>query len=454
MKFIKQAVAILLAIALCFAAFACNKDAKKDKRREAVYFTLGNHTVKAGEIADSYNDLIKYMGQFGPVPTDEETIKEYLGYVADDLFGKYANLWKADELGIALTDDEKAKIDADVQIERESFISEYLDAARQNHIADTNVPTEDELRDEAMKTLEKDAMDNAGVTFDEYMQQYLDYLLKEKLTSKLRDYVQSSITLSDEELETYYGELLEEYKKSYTEKPTNYRADYQAFENHSAAYPPLWIPDGYANISLITIKSEGTLPEDYESNKGKLAALEAEFGKLVLADENPERQEEIKTEYAALQTTVKETYDQYADAAGIKANEALAEATAEGADFTVLMGKYNAGEKADKRLVYLNETDTSMPAALWEAITKLEEGQVSEVIEIDGIFYIVKLDGKVASEAVAFSTVIDALREEKLEQKFEAVWAETQKAWLEEAKNVATINEDAISWIGRENTDK
>jgi parvulin-like peptidyl-prolyl isomerase len=389
------------------------------------------------------------MTQYGqPLPATDEEIAEWMTYVKDGLFSNYSMLWKADENDLVLTDEEKAEVEAEVANSREDYISSYTEEARTSHANDEVQPSEDALRTEALNSIEEEVMYYVHVDFDTYMNQYRDQLLNQALINKLHDFIGKDVTITDEEVEAYYNELIGTYKTTYAETPLSYKTDTISFETEAVAYAPLWIPEGFANVSVITISPEGALPEDYEGNKTKMSTLAAEYGTLVLNGEDETRQAAIKEEYATLKAAVDAAYNLYANGAKAKADEAFAAATA-GEDFTVLMGKYNAGEKADKRLVYLTEADSDFDPALWTAISNLEEGQISNTIEINGVFYILKLENKIKSETVAFSTVSEVLRTETLAKKTEEVWTQLQDGWMTEAMNATTIHEDAIAWIGK-----
>lgn len=461
MKILKWSITLLLVLALVVSAVACgNKDKEtgddptvtdgdNEAARAVTYFSLGNYTVTAGEVEDEYAAFLDYLAQYGQTaPTDEDTIAEYVALVRDQLLSRYSILHKADELDLALTDEELAAIEESIEYERQEYISYYSELVRSEYETNETEISDEDLYTEAMAVLEEEAQQYLGISFDEYMNQYGDNLRIEERIAKVQAYIESEITLDDAELQTYYDETLSTQMASYAEDATLYKSDMEAYGLGESDTPALWIPEGYATVSLITVAPTGSLDAEHTANAETLAALEAEFGRLVLADADLKRQADIRLEYDELKAAYDSAYEEYTTEARTAAAAALAELQ-DGADFAETMGKYNADEAADNRLVYLAEADSDFDTIIWTAITKMEAGQTSEVIEIDGVFYIIRFVEKLESKTTPLSDVSDALRSIVLSTKMEEVWTATQDEWLTEAFNTAEINEDAIAYIGK-----
>ena len=80
------------------------------------------------------------------------------------------------------------------------------------------------------------------------------------------------------------------------------------------------------------------------------------------------------------------------------------------------------------------DEDATMDAAVLEAADKLKEGEVSEVIETDSAYYVVRLDSEHDEEATA------SKKEELISEKEEAYYEDVLAGWKEEAS--WEVNED------------
>ncbi|MCL2671066.1 MAG: peptidylprolyl isomerase [Clostridiales bacterium] len=460
MKSLKITLALLLTLALAFSALACGNKGKTDPKatfapfesdeayeaaRAALAFTLGEYSVTAGEIEDSYYDYVNMMQYYGmPAPATDEEIADIVNSSMDQFLIQYYLLYLADEWGIELSDEELAEVAAAAEEERLAYVEGYTEDVRASYEdSGAAMPDEASLLAEAMERLESDAMYYIGTSFDEFIENYGDSMRVDLRIGKVQERIEGEIEVSDEDLQAYYDTLLAQQMTGYAENASMYKYDVT-----TAANPVLWTPEGYARVSIITIAPEGGLPEDYETNAATLADLEAEYGRLMLTNEDPARQAEIRTEYAELKASRDLAYAEYSAGARTRADEAFAELK-DGADFDVTMGKYNAYEDADVRLVYLTETDADFVTELWDAIGALELGQFSEIIEVNEVFYIVQLTEKLESKATPFADATEELRAAVLGDRLENFWAEAQTNWLVQARAIAIIYEEAIAYIGK-----
>ena len=78
--------------------------------REAVAIELGDVQIKAGEISDVFDQYIGLFGYSGTV--DGETVSQCLDMTLDYTLRYYLPLWKANELGVTLTEADEAEIEA------------------------------------------------------------------------------------------------------------------------------------------------------------------------------------------------------------------------------------------------------------------------------------------------------------------------------------------------------
>ena len=98
-----------------------------------------------------------------------------------------------------------------------------------------------------------------------------------------------------------------------------------------------------------------------------------------------------------------------------EAEEVLAEAQAEGADFASLGARYSVDSQISRSMEWSEDMD-----ALGQAAFSLEQDEVSGIVEQDGAFYILKCTNAYDQEATAARK--EELAREKRSQAFRAIY--------------------------------
>jgi len=421
---------------------------------DAPAFRLGERVATVGELNLKYNAFVSMMAQYGmPAPSTEEEIAEYLDMMLEELLGNLSILWQADEMGVSLSAAEMAEIDVVIDMHRQEILNEYKVNAMHAAGGDETTADPADFEEEALLAIDADIQAYYGdenMTFDSYLADYRKDLESQALTEAVRAVALEGATVADEEVQAWYDSELERHKEALAEAPIDYRTFLAQYDSGEIDVPPLYVPEGFARIALITVASEEAIDESYATNRATMAALEAEYGKLMLAGgTDRERLAEIRSEYAALKAETEAVYEAFSEGPKARAEEAYAMLTEEEADFDVVAGKFNKDEATDVRLLYQKERDDSVPEAVWTAAGELEPGAHSAILEVEGTFYIVKLVERLREGPVPLRDVKEQATAAALIERQEVVWKQRQADWLEEAREVVVRYEANYAMIGR-----
>ena len=422
---------------------------------DAVAIELGSIQITAGEVESMFDQYISYFS-YG-YSLDEETLEEFLRMSEEWLIEYYLPLWKAEQLGITLSDEEEASIAAEaeksVAEERNEllcmFAEEYTDI--EESIDDASVLTEAQLS-ATLDGINAELVEyyGEGFTFDDYLaMRHEDYVLSlrsDRLSEILRERVVTDSAIDQETADQWYETTLEEQKTKYEASPEEFFYDAQDGENGMLI---LYAPDGYVRVQVLEFVPEGEPDEKIEANVRKMSEYEAEYGALVLNDSDPDRKAEIEAEYAALKAEQASLEEAYFGAVIKKSAEAY-DALADGLSFEEAMDRYNVADETgsgkDERLVYVNGVDPRYDGIASVAKT-LEPGAYSNPVLVDGVYMIVKLVEVIPGGVVDRSTIEDRILTAAANERKDTLWEVQYDAWLEEAKAAAVYHRETYEMI-------
>ncbi len=421
------------------------KDPVVDARQ--VIIDVNGETVDKQTFMASYNQALNYeyymqqmYQQYGLVQSISLDEDKVLKDTLDSTVRRKVLLQKAKEAGLdALTEDEKAEIQADVRTQYQ----ENLDEVKEYYFADT--PLEGDELDEAVK---KKAAE-AGVTETSVEQQVTEALLLEKVEA----YATGDIVVSEEEVREEYDSRVADAKAQYDETPNAYGED---LNGGGEAY---YAPAGYRFVKQVLIKF---LPEDQELIDGFGAQLDeanrelSEAAGLKSDNDAALAAEGITQEdSAALSAKAEELARQAADAQakvdGIngelrKAKEAAYAKILPKAQ--EIAGRAQAGESFDALAAEFNE-DTGMPArgyAVRKGFSSFDDAFVLPAMALEkpgdvsdpsaGVYgyYIVQFSEEIPEGPAAFEAVSGGIGGELLAQKKEEAFEAAAVQWIAEAK--------------------
>ena len=466
---------ILLSILLLASSFGC---LVKDTKDEASQPSSGGSSSSSGTVADlpahdhdavahrfpgecdvfedGYNGYIQFLAYYGMgAPTDDATIDEYVQTTIEELLSFKLPLWKAKEQGIELTAEELAEVDVKAHNDADaeyndlvvSYANYYTDSGEAEKVSDL---TAQQLAD-ALVYLNADVRnyygdDSVDIDFyvsDAYDNYYQNYLV-EAYSAKLRELSDASVVLDDETLENWYFSALANQKELFDGDATLYRTYREESASGLETSPLLYVPENLAAVQIVTLTPEGTTPPEIAENLSKMTVLEAEYGKLALAGGEESRMDEIREEYADLQETNKKLTDEFfaKEYARIKEMKTRLDS---GEEYDAVAAD-DASFLQEQILCY--KLDFAYPTVITDAVSKLNDGETSDILFDGTSYYLVHLVGKLAPGNADRSLIEEAIRNAASAEKRDAAWEELVASWEEEAYASAVYYRDAYAYIG------
>ncbi len=480
----KQMLAALLAVTLMLSVMGCAlKDDATDTasssdasssyavNNDAVAVKIGDkYTITRGEIADAYNYLVQFYNSYYGMsaPTEDADIESMQDSAIDLLVLDKIQLYEADLMGITLTDEEKASVEAQVEEDMQDYMDSFRSQAEGEGADDVEA-----------RTLEifQEQLDVAGMEMDidgfraSLTEQYTNNALMTALQAKVTE----SVTATDDEIQAYYDENLASQKEAYDTTPTDYLSAAESAQSGDGD-PVLYAPAGYVRVRSISITPASELSADYDTLQTDLNALAAKYGAAALdalaakyaaqgADPattsldvsaaDIDGYTDILTEYLEKKTQADTMYEEYIKDARTKADEAYA-ALQSGTSFADVMAQYGEDTMYTETpsfvdtgiLMYMAGEDTTWDARLTAAVGLLKAGEYSPIIQIDDMFYILQLVGDEPSGEKTVADVHDAIMAAIIATKGDTLWEETLKGWQNDT-SIATYFEDVYRSIGK-----
>ena len=471
----KKLLALLLCLALTLGMVGCLEENKQTEAAqpaaseatttataadtaetdELPAFKLGDFTVTVGEVRSSYNTIVEYMSYYGmAAPSTAEEIQQYRDMIIEDLLNAKVLPWKAKEMGVELTEEKKAEVAKEVEELIAEYASDYLEDAKAELGEDADAAA---IALKAREILEQDVADYFGYPFEQWLSEVTASYEENALTELLQEKFNETVTVTEEQAKAWFdAELLDQQ--------TSFDGDYTAYKTRADAYlsgesdvAPLYTPEGFGQMQIITVDVDQENSAAYSANELEMTGLEAEYGKLFLRGLDEDRQAEIMVRYEELlaENTVLLQKDRD------KADQVRADALA-GKDFTEIfnaysneeggMGYYGYAEGDERRngvvTFYTLAQDADWPEQVWQAASALKEGEVSELLQIDDSFYIIKRLGDLSSTSAAFEDDPAAYTAAALADKQAEEWDAVQEDWTREARNAAEFFEDNYAGVG------
>ena len=420
---------------------------------QATAIELGDIQITAAELSDTFDQYVGYFSYGGDI--NEETLDQFMRMTEETLIEYYMPEWKATELGLSLTEEQEATCAAEAQTEVDDEHNMLL-----CYYGDPDGTVEDaaQLTDEQIASANAEIagilteMFGEGYTLDDYLSMRYDSALSSRrialLTELLNEQSVSDVSVDQAAIDEWYKDALEEQRTEMTEDPTLYLG-YQNGSELSSYEISLYVPAKAALLELVCVPEDESEADRIAENADAMTNLEAEYGKLVLCSEDETRQAEIKAEYDRLKQENETLLAEQADSSGKKIGSAYAELEG-GASFAAVMDAYNAHEEGEsgafELTVFLDGSEPDYPE-LAEAANKLSPGAYSQVIRVDGDYYIVRLKEVMEEGVVDRASIEENLKAVVTEHaQAEAQQAQTD-AWLEEAKAAAVYHRETYDML-------
>ena len=485
----KKALSVLIAVALTLSFAACAgknastasssnasasdataSDATADPSRDEVAVKVGDdYTITKGDIIDEYNYMVSMYSAYGmSAPTEDADVEAMQDSVISTLVTDKIQLYEAKLLGVSLTDEQKATVEKQVEDQMTYYTDSFRSQAQSEGAADVEARTQEIFQEQ---------LDAAGMEMDvdgfrAYMtEQYTNAALKDALKAV----VTKDITATDEEVQTYYNDLLKTQKETYTTTPADFGAAAEDYQKNGGD-PMLYTPEGYVRVRSISITPTGTVSADYTTLKDELTKLEAQYGAAALAaladkytaqgadatatginvtvNDIPDGAK-LVSDYLTKKAAADTLYEAFIKDAREKADEAYASLQA-GTSFEDVLKKY--GEDTiytdyptfvdTGLLMYVGGEDTTWNSELVKAVGLLKDGEYTTVIKADDVFYILQLVGAEPAGEKSLTDAHDAIKAAAIAKSANTAWDAQLKTWENDTKIVKYF-EDVYRSIGK-----
>ena len=419
----KSVLALLLALMIILSGCTLvTKDEEKDNARVIIDVngeTVTKHVVTAAvqnQISQNeyYNQMFAAYGYSGVYSTDEATVT---AQVIDSFVENLVLKQKAYAMGMnELTDEEKAKAEEHAKEYYESFLSSVISAYLPNSGLEG-----DELNAAAEKYVAENDIKTADgrSTYEDFLQSAID----EQAIEKLKADIVKDVTVTEEEIQADFDAKVESDKADSETNADNY--GYNLMNNIAVYYAPA----GYRMVKqiLITVSDEDSKAAD-EANTALTEAKNA----LESAGEDADKD--------ALQAAVDAAQAAYDEAkatgmanAKAKAEEVLALATAEGADFDALVSEYSSDNMPESGYAVREGFAYFVEPFVNGAMALQNVGDISEPVESSYGYHIIKYVSDVAEGPVDIETVRAGITDSLLMAKQDELTETTIKQWISEA---------------------
>ncbi|MDD4311642.1 MAG: peptidyl-prolyl cis-trans isomerase [Eubacteriales bacterium] len=479
----KKALSVLIAVALTLSFAACASknanasasdatasNAAADPSRDEVAVKIGDdYTITKGDIMDEYNYMVSMYSAYGmSAPTADADVESMQDSVISTLVSDKIQLYEAKLLALTLTDDQQAEVTKQTEDQMKYFTDNFRTQAQNEGAADVEARTMEIFQEQ---------LDAAGIDMDVdgyrayIMEQYTNAALKTALKSEIT----KDITATDEEIQTYYNDLLKSQKDSYTTTPADFGAAAEDYQKNGGD-PMLYTPEGYVRVRSISISPAGEVSADYTKLKDELTTLETQYGTAALAalaDKytaqgaaatdtginvtigDIEGGAAIVSDYLTKKAAADALYEEYIKDAREKANEAYASLEA-GTSFEDVLKKYGEDTMYTDfpsfvdtgLLMYIGGEDTMWDAELVKAVGLLKDGEHSAVIKADDVFYILQLVGSEKAGELTLTDAHDAIKAAVIAKNADTAWNTQLKTWENDTK-IVTYFEDIYRGIGK-----
>lgn len=442
------ALMLILSVAGCSTApSAAEGDTAVVGNDEAVA-TVGDRKVTFGEYKQLFDTYAQYYAMMGyDISADEEGTKQLQDGIIDALVANEIIAYQAAQAGYDQLSDEKlAEIEKQAAENLDSIVEEYRKQAESDAEEDSSVNVEERLAEYIAD--EAEAYTGERMTAEEYGKWILENSTESAIGEAFKEAMLKDVTVSDDEIKSWYDENLKTQQESYDKNPENYKADKESEELYEGD-PVLYAPEGYSRVLHILITPEDAIPDEYSEKLSEMESLKSEYGELaftvnVEGGEGSGRLSEIKTEYNKLKAEADKIKDEYFVSSLEKAKEAYAKLQA-GEEFSKVAEEYSPDIEGNKNgllisVKYSGSYDWSEEVK--DAFAKIKQGEYTEPVKDDeGVHILYYLSDEPAGE-VGLDSVKDKIREILLSDVREDEWNQMLETWKNDES--VSLNEELV----------
>ena len=374
-----------------------------------VLATVNGVEITRARFNTFYQSMLSYYGQY--YDTTNESLQAAIRQSALEVAVQYELMnQKLVELGLSLTDEEIAAVEAEAQTNWDAAVQNGME-----YMGITDDSTDEERASAMVEVLS--SLEAEGFTEESYKASCVE----EAGYNKLMDDIVKDLTVSDEDVQAEFDSLVEADKEKYEGHVDQYEND-QYMNRMYAAY-----------VSHILLDVDDTLMETYTN---LLATYEEQQDQIEAGEEVTEELvtlEQVEAAKQAIIDSVQPTIDEI--------NQKLAD----GVSFDELIQEYgtdpgmqDAATRAEGYPVHMDSTnwDAAFTAG---AFTMEKIGDISEPVVGSYGVHILQYVRDVPSGAVELDTDLkESLRAELLSSKQQETFNAAITKWMDEANIVYT----------------
>ena len=411
----KKILSLLLCLCLLFSAAALAEDTAAAELQDTdVLATVNGTELTWADVEPVYDSLVSSYGNYYDL-TDSANVELFRAVAMQNKINEVIMQAKIAELGIALTDEEAADAENDAQTDWDTAISNYISQQHSELTDESSQEDKDAANAEAVQYY-----NDLGYSPESLKENYKLYALYDKLEAT----IVQDVTVTDEEVEALYQELVESDRALYENDIAAY-VDYNNYVDQMAMYAMYYGTDSsmdyawYRPAGFRAVKHILLLPS--EEAQTELDSLNSQLSAAETDEDKAEIQAQIDAIFAEMEPTVEEIY------ARIEAGE----------DFDALIEEYGqdpgmqSGDSAENGY-YVSADSTAWVQEFTDGAMSIPEiGGVSDPVRSSYGIHIIKYVGDVASGATDFADVETTLRETLLSTLTEEAYSAALTEWVE-----------------------
>ena len=325
-------------------------------------------------------------------------------------------------------------------------MEEYRKQAESDAEADSGIDVEERLAEYIAD--EAEAYTGERMTAEEYGKWILENSTESAIGESFKEAMLKDVTVSDEEIKSWYDENLKTQQETYDNNPENYKADKEAEELYGGD-PVLYVPEGYSRVLHILITPEDAISDEYSEKFSEMEDLKSEYGELaftvnVEGGEGADRLNEIKTEYNKLKADADKIKDEYLAPSVEKAKEAYAKLQT-GEEFSKVAKEYSPDTEGNENGLLISVKHSGSydwSKEVKDAFAKIKQGEYTEAVKDDeGVHILYYLSDEPAGE-VGLDSVKDKIKEILMIDVQEDEWNQMLETWKNDES--VSLNEELV----------
>ena len=267
----KKILSLLLCLCLLFSAAALAEDTAAAELQDTdVLATVNGTELTWADVAPVYDSLVSSYGNYYDL-TDSANVELFRAVAMQNKINEVIMQAKIAELGIALTDEEAAAAEEDAQSDWDNAISSYISQQHSDLTDESSQEDKDAANAEAVQYF-----NDLGYSPESLKENYKQYALYDKLEAT----IVQDVTVTDEEVEALYQELVESDRTLYENDIAAY-VDYNNYVDQMAMYAMYygtdssmdyaWYrPAGFRAVKHILLPVDTELMQTYQDLQARL----------------------------------------------------------------------------------------------------------------------------------------------------------------------------------------